>query len=84
VAKTKSGVGTKAQRHKAAGEFRRFVPLFLPLLKRRGQTVVEYLLVTVALTIAFSTMYRVLQWYLTRQFSAGGVMILRMYKEQPW
>jgi len=54
------------------------------LKSRRGQTAVEYLLVTVALTIAFSSIYRVLQWYLTNQFRQGGEIILRMYKETPW
>jgi hypothetical protein len=51
---------------------------------RRGQTAVEYLLVTVALTVAFATVYRVVQWYLVRQFRQGGVIILRMYHEVPW
>jgi hypothetical protein len=51
---------------------------------RRGQTAVEYLLVTVALTVAFATIYRVVQWYLVRQFRQGGVIILRMYHEVPW
>ncbi len=51
---------------------------------RRGQTAVEYLLVTVALTLAFATIYRVVQWYLVRQFRQGGVIILRMYHEAPW
>ena len=51
---------------------------------RRGQTAVEYLLITVALTIAFASIYRVLQWYLTKQFRQGGIVILRMYKELPW
>jgi hypothetical protein len=52
--------------------------------RRRGQTAVEYLLVTVALVIAFTMMYRSLQWYLSRQFTSGGVIILRMYQEDPW
>jgi hypothetical protein len=51
---------------------------------RRGQTAVEYLLVTVALTVAFATVYRVVQWYLVRQFRQGGMIILHMYKEVPW
>jgi hypothetical protein len=51
---------------------------------RRGQTAVEYMLVTVALTVTFAVVYRVLQWYLSRQFRAGGTIILRMYKELPW
>ncbi|HOW89995.1 MAG TPA: hypothetical protein PL037_06915 [Elusimicrobiales bacterium] len=55
-----------------------------PFAARRAQTAVEYLLVTVALTVAFSVSYRVLQWYLTAQFKSGGLVILRMYKEFPW
>ena len=51
---------------------------------RRGQTAVEYLLVTAALTVTFAIIYRVLQWYLARQFRQGGVTILTMYKELSW
>ena len=51
---------------------------------RRGQTAVEYLLVTVVLTVTFALVYRVLQSYLSRQFMQGGIVILRMYKEDPW
>jgi len=64
--------------------FTLYSSLFTLLLRRRGQTVVEYLLVTVALTVTFSVMYRTLQWYLARQFRQGGLLILRMYKELPW
>ena len=53
-------------------------------IRRSGQTAVEYLLVTVALTAAFATAYRVLQWYLAQQFRQGGVVIIRMYREFPW
>ena len=62
---------------------KRILPAALRRL-RRGQTAVEYLLVTVVLTVAFSMMYRVLQSYLTRQFTQGGIIILQMYKEDPW
>jgi len=55
-----------------------------PNTLRRGQTAIEYLLVTVALTVAFASVYRVLQWYLASQFTTGGVVILRMYQEDPW
>ena len=55
----------------------------LRLTKRRGQTAIEYLLVTVSLLTVFIMMYRSLQWYLARQFTTGGVIILRMYKEDP-
>ncbi len=69
---------------------KRFLPATCSLLPaafkrlRKGQTAVEYLLVTVVLTVAFSMVYRVLQSYLTTQFTQGGVIILRMYKEDPW
>ena len=51
---------------------------------RRGQTAIEYLLVTVSLLTVFIMLYRSLQWYLAKQFTSGGVIILRMYKEDPW
>ena len=53
-------------------------------MKRRGQTAIEYLLVTVSLLFVFVMMYRSLQWYLSGQFTKGGVIILKMYKEDPW
>jgi len=53
------------------------------LILRKGQTTIEYLLVTVSLLTVFVMMYR-LQWYLSKQFTNGGVIILRMYKEDPW
>ncbi len=59
-------------------------PLCPPSTLRRGQTAVEYLLVTVALTVAFSLVYTSLQWYLSKQFTSGGVIILKMYQEDPW
>ena len=64
-------------------DLKRFSPSALKRL-RRGQTAVEYLLVTVVLTVTFSMVYRVLQSYLARQFTQGGIIILRMYKEDPW
>jgi Flp pilus assembly pilin Flp len=51
---------------------------------RKGQTAIEYLLVTVSLLFVFVMMYRSLQWYLSDQFTRGGVIILQMYKEDPW
>lgn len=62
---------------------RRQPTVFLRRL-RRGQTAVEYLLVTVVLTVTFALVYRVLQSYLSRQFTRGGIIIIRMYKEDPW
>lgn len=50
-----------------------------PSTLRRGQTAIEYLLVTVALTVAFATVYSVLQTFLARQFEQGGGIIVRMY-----
>ncbi len=53
-------------------------------LRRRGQTAIEYLLVTVSLLFVFVTMYKALQYSLSNQFKRGGMVILRMYKETPW
>lgn len=50
---------------------------------RRGQTAVEYILVTTALLMAFVMIYRVMQWYLTNQFRAGGLVIMRKYEAVP-
>ena len=52
--------------------------------RRSGQTAIEYLLVTVSLLFVFVMMYRSLQWYLSNQFTRGGMIILQMYKEDPW
>lgn len=51
--------------------------------KRRGQTAVEYILVTTALLLAFVMIYRVMQWYLTNQFRDGGLIIMRKYEAVP-
>jgi len=48
--------------------------------KRAGQTAVEYLLVTVCLTVVFATMYKALQYSLTQQFQWGGKIIVRTYE----
>ncbi len=50
---------------------------------RAGQAAVEYLLVTVALLTIFVTLYKALQWYLSRQFTEGGIVIIRMYTQNP-
>lgn len=50
---------------------------------RRGQTAVEYILVTTALLLAFVMIYRVMQWYLTNQFRDGGMIIMRKYEALP-
>jgi len=52
--------------------------------KRRGQTAVEYLLVTASLLFVFVMMYKALQYALANQFKRGGLVIIRMYKEDPW
>ncbi|MBI4801217.1 MAG: hypothetical protein HY796_01720 [Elusimicrobia bacterium] len=52
-------------------------------LRRKAQTTVEYILVTAALTVAFFAVYRILQYFLSRQFRASGIIILRMYM-QDW
>ena len=51
---------------------------------RRGQTVVEYLLVMVSLLIVFVVMFKALQYALGNQFKRGGMVIVRMYKADPW
>jgi len=51
--------------------------------RRRGQTAIEYLLVTASLLFVFVALYRTLQWYLSREFRAGGVVVMRMYKQTP-
>lgn len=51
---------------------------------RRGQTTIEYLLVMVSLLFVFVIMYRALSYALANQFRRGGVVIMRMYKEDPW
>ena len=55
----------------------------LGLKLRRGQTAIEYVLVMLALLVVFTMLYSSLQWYLAREFKAGGIIILRMYKETP-
>ncbi len=55
-----------------------------PRGKRRGQTAIEYLLVTVSLVIVFVTMYKALQYSLSNQFKRGGIVILKMYRETAW
>lgn len=53
-------------------------------LRRRGQTAIEYLLVTVSLLFVFVIMYKALAYSLSNQFKRGGMVIIRMYKETPW
>lgn len=50
---------------------------------RRGQTAIEYLLIMAALLVVFVGLYRSLQWYLTREFRAGGVIVMKMYTTGP-
>lgn len=57
------------------------------MLKRRsrkGQTAIEYLLVTVSLLFVFVIMFKALQYALSNQFKRGGLVIIKMYKEDPW
>jgi Flp pilus assembly pilin Flp len=50
------------------------------LLKgKKGQTAVEYLLTTVALAVAFSGMFAILQGGLKKLFVAAGIKILTPY-----
>ena len=53
-------------------------------MKRRGQTAIEYLLVTVSLLFVFVVMYKALAYSLANQFKRGGIVIIKMYKESPW
>lgn len=53
-------------------------------LRRRGQTAIEYLLVTVSLLFVFVMMYKALQYSLSNQFKRGGMVIIRMYQVDPW
>ncbi|MDE2141844.1 MAG: hypothetical protein KGJ84_05475 [Elusimicrobia bacterium] len=49
------------------------------LIGKRGQTAVEYLLTTVALAVAFSGLFAILQGQLKRLFIFAGVKILTPY-----
>jgi ABC-type sulfate transport system permease subunit len=49
--------------------------------KRKGQTVVEYILVTVALVMVFVIMYRALQWAVADAFKSGAKVVVRTYIE---
>ena len=51
---------------------------------RKGQTAIEYLLVTVSLLFVFVLMFKALQYALSNQFKRGGIVIIKMYKESPW
>jgi hypothetical protein len=53
-------------------------------MKRKGQTAIEYLLVTVSLLFVFVVMFKALSYSLSNQFKRGGMVIIRMYKETPW
>jgi len=53
-------------------------------IRKKGQTTIEYLLIMIGLLLFFVAMYRFLQWYLARDFQSGGVIVLRMYKQDPW
>lgn len=46
---------------------------------RKGQTVVEYILITLAMVIIFVFMHRYAQIWLTTYFKAGGKFVIRMY-----
>ncbi len=59
-------------------------PLYASRFTRRGQTAIEYLLVTVSLLFVFVVMYKALQYSLSNQFKRGGMVIIRMYTETPW
>lgn len=52
-------------------------------MKRKGQTVVEYILVTVSLLIIFVIMFRALQWACKDSFIKGAKVIVRTYVATP-
>lgn len=52
--------------------------------RRKGQTAIEYLLVMVSLLFVFVIMFKALQYALSNQFKRGGMVIVRMYKADPW
>ncbi len=52
--------------------------------RRKGQTAIEYLLVMVSLLFVFVIMFKALQYALGNQFRRGGMVIVRMYKADPW
>ncbi|MFA6092153.1 MAG: hypothetical protein WCU88_01200 [Elusimicrobiota bacterium] len=47
--------------------------------RRRGQALVEYLLMTVMLLFIFTTLYRILQGQTKRLFTNAGIAILTAY-----
>lgn len=49
----------------------------------KGQTAVEYLLVTASLFFVFVIMHRALQYSIANQFKRGGMVIMRVYIENP-
>jgi len=54
------------------------------VLKRRYcQTAIEYLLVTASLLFVFVMMYRALQFSVANQFKRGGMVIMKVYVEDP-
>ena len=53
-------------------------------MKRKGQTAIEYLLVTVSLLFVFVMMYRALQYAISNQFKRGGLVIMKVYQESPF
>ena len=53
------------------------------LKRRRGQTAIEYLLVTASLLFVFVMMYRALQYSVANQFKRGGMVIMKVYVEAP-
>jgi hypothetical protein len=64
--------------------FKSFAPRCPRSAARRGQTAIEYLLVTISLLFVFVVMYKALQYSLTNQFQRGGLVIVRTYTESPY
>lgn len=57
----------------------RFAALRWAARARRGQALIEYLLMTVMLLFLFTGLYRVLQGRLKELFAKAGTAILRAY-----
>lgn len=47
--------------------------------KRRAQTAVEYILITLVLVVVFVVIHKAMQWACAQQFVWGGKIILRTY-----
>lgn len=51
------------------------------MFKRKAQTTVEYILITLVLVVVFVIMHKALQWGVARLFEKDGMVILHMYRD---